>query len=129
MIFERVGVSSKSPSAGASRVFSIALDVMLRMPLERPGGSPSRTRTRIWTRSPRVQIAKATVAGDYIRHAFLDRTIAAIPRDGAHVEIYHRPPGPVARGMTHRNGKYRARRQAGGDNRKFDCRADYFASF
>jgi hypothetical protein len=69
------------------------------------------------------------IAGEHVRRAFLDRAIAAIPTSIAHGEIDDRTPWSIARRMTRGSAEYRARRPAGGDNRKFDRHAHYFESF
>ncbi len=48
---------------------------------------------------PRVQIAKATIAGDYVREAFFYRAVMAVPVHRSSPDINHRAP----RGITPRS--------------------------
>ncbi len=98
---------------------------MAGVPFMRSGGRCSRYKT--W--APRVQIAKAAVAGDYIRHALFDRAILAIPIDVAHAEIDDRTPRRVARRVTRRSAEHQARRQAGSNYRNFTRGFHYLTCF
>ena len=98
------------------------LHVMLISPFDRNGHGGR-------TGSVGVRATGTAVAGDHIRHAFLDRAIAAIPTSIAHAEIDDRTPRSIVRRMPRGSAEYRACRQASGDNRKFDRGAHYFASF
>src|SRR5665647_757394 len=53
---------------------------------------------RIPARPGRVHVAKATVTGDHIRPAFLDRAIVAIPYYVAGADRHHRAPWTVSIG-------------------------------
>jgi hypothetical protein len=78
-------------------VLSVVPQVTLIMAYKRYGSSD-----RNW--SIGVDVAKTAIAGDHIRHAFLDGPIAAVPIHVAHAEIYDgtpgRVPGRVARGRA-----------------------------
>ena len=54
-------------------------------------------------RIPRIQIAKATVAREYIRPAFLERAILAIPNYVTGANRHHRAPRADPSGPTSLN--------------------------
>ena len=54
-------------------------------------------------RIPRIQIAKATVASEYIGPAFLERAILAIPNHVAGANRHHRAPRADPIGLASRN--------------------------
>lgn len=53
-----------------------------------------------WWRPPRVELAKAAIAGEHVRHAFFDSAVFALPFDVAGADVDDRAPGGVAIGES-----------------------------
>jgi hypothetical protein len=67
---------------------------------------------------PRVQSAKAAITGDYVRAAFLNRAVLAVP---VHVsaESYYRAPGGITVSSAGRSSEPRRRRKGNNTNCQF----------
>jgi hypothetical protein len=72
---------------------------------------------------PWVQIAKATIASDYVRDAFFYRAVMAVPVHRSSPDINHRAPRGITTGSTRR--ACQARCHNGGhsnyQSREFGC--------
>src|SRR5215469_7707842 len=70
---------------------------------------------------PRVQIAKAAIAGEYVTQmvARLECGVLAVPVNTASAEVYHRAPRGIAIGMAWRSSKRRCRCKSSDTKRQF----------
>jgi hypothetical protein len=77
-----------------------------------------------WSR-PRVQIAKAAIAGEYITQmvARLECGVLAVPVHSTGANVYHRAPGRVTKSSAGRSSK-RCRRGKSSDT-KYQFRQDF----
>jgi len=75
---------------------------------------------------PRVQSAKAAITGDYVRAAFLNRAVLAVP---VHVsaESYYRAPGGITISSAGRSSEPRRRRKGNDANCQFRKGHDDFS--
>ena len=61
----------------------------------------------------RIMVTKASIAGNYIRPALLNRAVLAVPFHFAGADVYHRAPGGIPKSSAGWNVEAKCGRQGG----------------